>query len=185
MLSSEVKRIILSLLLIVMVFPAYASDYGCNVLLCLSNPASNGGAEGVPECVQPIEQLYDDLDHGRPFPSCDTANSSYAQQIFDPYDPCPAPLIPAPQGQAVVQGDANGSVTAIAQISEAAYSAHSPRACVGKLLGQCRTCMQGLPNEYIGVNSANVYDQIVWQQWKNPSAIDVYIDGKFYQRVRQ
>ncbi|MBD4010312.1 hypothetical protein GUH95_08210, partial [Xanthomonas citri pv. citri] len=79
-----------------------SSEYGCKVLLCLANPASNGGPKGVSECVPPIDQLYHDLSKGRPFPTCDLADgndgSSYARQVYDPYDPCPAPLQPAARG---------------------------------------------------------------------------------------
>lgn len=48
--------------------PAYADDWGCQVLLCLSNP---GGPEQYSACVPPIEKLWSALRHGDPFPSCD------------------------------------------------------------------------------------------------------------------
>ena len=51
----------------------FASDYGCKVLLCLSNPA---GPEAVSQCVPPIEQLWDDLRHHRGFPSCEMGGAS-------------------------------------------------------------------------------------------------------------
>src|SRR5437016_1910417 len=104
------KKLLLPMLLISAALPAHASDYGCKVLLCLSNPASNGGATGVPECVPPIHQLWDDLDHDRAFPTCDTANGTYVRQVDDPYDPCPALLTPARRGQVVVQGDKQGNI---------------------------------------------------------------------------
>jgi hypothetical protein len=44
-----------------------ASDLGCKVLLCLSNP---GGPMQYAACVQPIETLWRDLAQGKPFPSC-------------------------------------------------------------------------------------------------------------------
>lgn len=47
---------------------AYADAWGCQVLLCLSNP---GGAEQYSECVPPIERLWRALRHGDPFPTCD------------------------------------------------------------------------------------------------------------------
>lgn len=47
--------------------PAMASDFGCKVLLCLSNP---GGPMQYGACVQPIEKLWSDLAQGKPFPSC-------------------------------------------------------------------------------------------------------------------
>ncbi|MDS0862197.1 hypothetical protein NUV25_31275 [Burkholderia pseudomultivorans] len=47
---------------------ARADDWGCQVLLCLSNP---GGPEQYGECVPPIEKLWSALRHGDPFPTCD------------------------------------------------------------------------------------------------------------------
>lgn len=46
---------------------AHASDYGCRVLLCLSNP---GGPMQYSECVPPITKLYSDLRRGKPMPTC-------------------------------------------------------------------------------------------------------------------
>jgi len=47
---------------------ARADDWGCQVLLCLSNP---GGPEQYGACVPPIEKLWTALRHGDPFPTCD------------------------------------------------------------------------------------------------------------------
>jgi hypothetical protein len=47
---------------------ARADDWGCQVMLCLSNP---GGPEQYAECVPPIERLWAALRHGDPFPVCD------------------------------------------------------------------------------------------------------------------
>lgn len=47
---------------------AYADDWGCQVILCLSSP---GGPEQYGECVPPIEKLWAALRHGDPFPTCD------------------------------------------------------------------------------------------------------------------
>ncbi|VVE59111.1 hypothetical protein [Pandoraea sputorum] len=105
------KNWLIALLIVGAAASAHASDFGCMVLLCLANPASNGGPQGVAECVAPIDQLYHDLDKGRPFPTCDLANGndggSYARQVYDPYDPCPSPLQPAVRGTYVVQGRSN------------------------------------------------------------------------------
>ncbi|WP_051888214.1 hypothetical protein [Caballeronia sordidicola] len=46
---------------------AYADDWGCQVLLCLSNP---GGPEQYSAFVPPIEKLWSALRHGDPFPTC-------------------------------------------------------------------------------------------------------------------
>jgi hypothetical protein len=47
---------------------ARADDWGCQVILCLSDP---GGPERYGECVPPIERLWAALRHGDPFPTCD------------------------------------------------------------------------------------------------------------------
>ncbi|WP_213762405.1 hypothetical protein [Caballeronia sp. dw_19] len=46
---------------------AHADDWGCQVLLCLSNPS---GPEQYSGCVPPIEKLWRALRHGDPFPTC-------------------------------------------------------------------------------------------------------------------
>lgn len=47
---------------------AHADDWGCQVILCLSNP---GGPEQYAQCVPPVEKLWRALRHGDPFPTCD------------------------------------------------------------------------------------------------------------------
>ncbi len=47
--------------------PARASDFGCQVLLCLSNP---GGATQYSQCVPPITKLWGQLASGKAFPTC-------------------------------------------------------------------------------------------------------------------
>ncbi|QKV55692.1 hypothetical protein [Comamonas antarctica] len=176
---------------------AYASDYGCKVLLCLSNPASNGGPKGVAECVPPINQLFHDLRKGRPFPSCDIADgndgSSYARVVFDPYDPCPALLQPALPGSYVTRGMRasayetrhSGSRGYIVQkepkISEPPGldgQSLGPRACVGKLVGSYHL------GDYDDNSTVAVYDQVIWQPAHPPQAIDVFINNALHQRVR-
>ena len=56
--------------------PARALD-GCKVVLCLAGPW-----EGIPTCVSEIEQLFQDLRNGDPFPSCGFASgATYAPNI--------------------------------------------------------------------------------------------------------
>ena len=47
--------------------PVHASNWGCEVLLCLSNP---GGATQFPQCVPSITKLWSDLAMGKAFPTC-------------------------------------------------------------------------------------------------------------------
>lgn len=191
------KRLI-SLCIMGAAVSAQASDYGCKVLLCLANPASNGGPKGVAECVLPINQLYHDLSKGRPFPTCDLADgndgSSYARQVHDPYDPCPAALQTAPRGTHVVQGQkvphdkpgqwaGNSAYTLTSEPQVSEVPTHSddhagPRACVGKPVGSYS--VGGHDDSY----TVNVFDKVVWQPAQNPRAIDVFIDHQWQQRVR-
>ncbi|AKM33516.1 hypothetical protein AB870_25430 (plasmid) [Pandoraea faecigallinarum] len=202
------KNWLIALLIVGAAASAHASDFGCKVLLCLANPASNGGPQGVAECVAPIDQLYHDLDKGRPFPTCDLADGndggSYARQVYDPYDPCPPPLQPAARGAYVVQGrrnvgnggnagsggsggigwDGSGGYTLSGQpqMSESqsgqSGGGTGPRACVGKPVG---TYTVGNYDDSVTVN---VFVQVLWQPAQNPRAIDVFINNVRQQRVR-
>src|ERR1700709_2655557 len=54
-------------------FPVFADDWGCQVLLCLADPR---GPETESECKPPIEKLWNALEHGKPFPTCDLSSSA-------------------------------------------------------------------------------------------------------------
>ena len=193
------KKALVTLFVLGASMSTQASEYGCKVLLCLANPASNGGPKGVSECVPPINQLYHDLSKGRPFPSCDQADgndgSSYARQVYDPYDPCPAPLLPAERGAYVVQGqkrssgnkggwfggDGSYTLTDRPQVSESSLGdgyASGARACVGQRIGSY------VVGNYDNTYTVAVFDRVLWQIPQNPRAIDVYIDNGWQQRVR-
>lgn len=193
------RTLLVALLVMGAAASVHASDYGCKVLLCLANPASNGGPKGVAECVPPINQLYRDLRKGRPFPNCDLADgndgSSYARVVFDPYDPCPPSLQPATPGSHVVQGQRNvASGNSQWNADNRLYTLKGPpqvseppgrdseslgsRACVGKLLGSYST------GGYDDSISVSVFDQVVWRPAQNPQAIDVFINNAWQQRVR-
>ena len=59
--------------LLVLCPPLAKAQWGCEVLLCLSNPA---GPMAVSQCVDPIRRLYRHLALGRAFPSCEAADGS-------------------------------------------------------------------------------------------------------------
>lgn len=96
-----IKKLTLAAVVIFGIFAgaAHADDYGCTVLLCLSNPQ---GPMAVSQCVPPIKRLYDDLSHGRGFPSCamgsDDGKNSAGNQ-FASADYCPPSLLVAPEGE--------------------------------------------------------------------------------------
>ena len=60
---------------------AKADDWGCQVALCMANPA---GATAVPECVPVMQRLYDALRNKRPWPTCDRAQAPASQQFLVP-----------------------------------------------------------------------------------------------------
>jgi hypothetical protein len=62
--------------------PASADDWGCKVLLCLSNP---GGPTEFDACKPPIDQLRKHLRKGRSFPTCSGAGFTTSQPVHDPY----------------------------------------------------------------------------------------------------
>lgn len=81
---------------------ALADGWGCQVLLCLSDPR---GPETEKECVPPIEKLWDALRHGNPFPTCDFGSS---------YNDLPADLkqsIPASVVQQIMNSNSGASNT--------------------------------------------------------------------------
>jgi hypothetical protein len=180
---------------------ANASEYGCKVLLCLANPASNGRPKGVAECVDPLNRLYRDLRKGKPFPTCDLADGndgrSYARRVIDPYDPCPTGTQPAPPGAAIIQGARQASQRLVDTVADGAQAfsvvgqpavsqqpagdsanQYGPLACVGHQVGQYRAT--GIDDAY----DVMVFDRVVWQPPQSPAAIDVWVDGKLQQRVR-
>jgi hypothetical protein len=71
--------------------PAHADDWGCQVALCMSNPA---GPTAVAQCIEPMRRLYNALRNKQGWPSCGLAqapspaptqfNSPIAPQAIDP-----------------------------------------------------------------------------------------------------
>lgn len=63
--------------------PVQASDWGCEVLLCLSNP---GGATQFPQCVAPISKLWSQLAMGKSFPTC-TGGGVASAKVYNQKSP--------------------------------------------------------------------------------------------------
>ena len=61
---------------------ARAVDWGCQVLLCLSNP---GGATQYTECRPPIERRWSHLAKGRSFPICSGVGFTATKPRYEPY----------------------------------------------------------------------------------------------------
>lgn len=64
---------------------ATASDWGCECVLCMSNP---GGATQYKECEPPIEKLKKHLSHGGKFPGCKEAQGYGMQTGRESYYSC-------------------------------------------------------------------------------------------------
>jgi hypothetical protein len=176
---------------------AQADDWGCQVLLCLSDPR---GPRTEAPCRPPIDRLYRALAKGHAFPVCTLAGSpqtggSYAQPVFDPYDPCPAGLRAAEPGRYVVQGkpvadsrrswqrydlDGTPAVSQPGTVDLLPVGA-SFRACVGRPVGAYHVSPGGGDDPGYTVN---VFDAVLWQRPQSPRAIDVYIDSQRYRRIR-
>lgn len=176
------KRWAAGLLGVLSLTTATADDWGCQVLLCLSDPR---GARTEAECQPPIDRLYRHLRHGGSFPTCELAGSpstggSWAQPVVDPYDQCPAGLRPAP-ANTWVAGRRGTGVTDPPAVSEPLTTGVGPRACVGTPLGVTNATTVDTDGNPVTVT---VYDSVVWQPPSSPRAIDVYVDGRLQQRVR-
>jgi hypothetical protein len=70
-----------SLLLTLLLSQAsYADDWGCQVMLCMSNPA---GPMAVAECVPPMQRLYDAMSRkGFQWPTCAQAGKPDTPKPF-------------------------------------------------------------------------------------------------------
>ncbi|RWI89930.1 MAG: hypothetical protein EOR21_25265 [Mesorhizobium sp.] len=81
---------------------SFASEWGCQVLLCLS-----GDWQGTPSCHPPIDRLVEAMElPGFSWPTCPQANSSVAR--YDPYEACPQGWTPyAPATDRPGQGEAS------------------------------------------------------------------------------
>lgn len=117
--KDHMKRMILGILTaggISMQSPAIASDWGCEVLLCLANP---NGPTAVGECKPPIRKLWKHLAKGKPFPICTFINASgsasssegnHAAHSWSSQAHCPPGYI-VETGNGVYQCALSGAVT--------------------------------------------------------------------------
>lgn len=168
---------------------ANASDYGCKVLLCLANP---NGPTAVAECVDPINQLWDDLAHFRPFPTCEMSGDSYAKPGYSYYDQCPNGTSALSDGTYAVQGGSPSPVQQVyAGIGEGdgvsgnwqSGGALPQKICVGNRLGQTITSIGSGEDSH--TVPADVYDYVVaMDPQRSPRFIDVFVESTLFRRVR-
>jgi hypothetical protein len=188
---------------------AHADDWGCEVLLCLSNPA---GPMAVSQCVPPIKRLYAAIFKWKPdpFPTCAMATSSdgtrsYANVEYNNYyDPCPAGTNALPSGSNAVQGTpaqvqaqnnagwwGNGPFTSFSVgIGDGAGlypSADSPlgrKVCVGNAVGTVSVTVGSSGNDS-ATYQVGVYDRVAFIDPNlNGFAIKVFMNNNLYRTIR-
>lgn len=164
-----------------------ASEYGCTVLLCLSNP---DGPKAVAECVAPINRLFRDLARGRPFPSCELASGpngrSWAQAAVSVYDPCPAGTVALAAGRYALTEDGTAVLAGIGDGDELVPSAERrlpPKVCVAGLRGEVYgPAGAGDAGAWVAVG---LYERVTPVPPAASSAvIHVYIDGQLVRSMR-
>lgn len=191
---------------------AHADDWGCEVLLCLSNPA---GPTAVSQCVPPIKRLYAAIFKWKPdpFPTCAMATSangtrSYANVEYNNYyDPCPAGTSALSSGRNAVQGTPdqvqaqnsagwwrNGPFMSFSVgIGEGSYSnlgydgnGGSPqeKVCVGNSVGTVNVIV-GKSWEDRTRYEVGVYDRVAFMApFLNGFAVKVYMNNNLYRTIR-
>ncbi|CAG0928443.1 hypothetical protein RHDC3_00752 [Rhodocyclaceae bacterium] len=185
--------------------PAATHDWGCEVLLCLANPA---GPTAVAECVPPIRRLWRALARGRSFPTCSMASGSngrsYAQPAHSYYDRCPQGTTELAVGQlAELIAPMNGSIAASPSGMPSTYSAAivgrsytgigsgagygEPSADTPPPTKVCVAGNRGTRDVWQGDvhSTVNLFDTVfVSAAQPSPRTVDIYVDDIFWHSVR-
>ncbi|OYZ89972.1 MAG: hypothetical protein B7Y01_03200 [Xanthobacter sp. 17-67-6] len=146
---------------------ARADDWGCQVLLCLSNP---GGPMQFAECVPPVQRLWNELARGRPFPTCNGVGLQTSRPGYEPYSCETGYRLTArfgPQGQEAACVSATRQVVDSSQCTSGA----------GAGSGAARWVSGG------GQHRCMAYVTAQPSARAQPHFIDVMIDGAGTQRV--
>ncbi|MEI2298724.1 hypothetical protein [Ensifer sp. MJa1] len=85
--SKSLARIVVGVASLASFYPVFdgkarAAEWGCQVILCLSNPA---GPTQYTECLPPIQKLWRALAKGRPFPACQGIAFQTSRPRYEPY----------------------------------------------------------------------------------------------------
>lgn len=171
-------------------------EWGCKVLLCLADPQ---GPKTEPECRPPIDRLYEELRSRHPhFPTCPMAgDGNYAQPLLDPFDPCSLAgegLTDAPEGYVAEgrrvefrPGRYRTEITKSPRMNTAGRnsgdaSSFATKACVKDPQGTYRWS-EGWGDSEVD-RTARLYGTVLWLEPQGSRAIDVFIDGTLWRRVR-
>lgn len=187
---------------------AHADDYGCKVMLCMSNPS---GPTAVAECRPPIERLVRERAQARPpaWPTCEEAAPSTMKFGSRPYDQCPAGTTALDSDVQALQiaqdtfslmlkgGVRSGgsslttvrvsalpSGTAVLQgIGEGMVNNSLDKTCVGKSIGTVEV-LNGSGDNATSI-SYPVFGQVVSiAPAASPRVVDILIDGKLFKSTR-
>ena len=192
---------------------ARADGWGCQVLLCLSNPA---GPMAVSACIPPIQRLYRAIFKWRPdpFPTCTMSSGSDSQAggnyayVAPPsyYDACPANTVALAAGQAgavgtyvarpttwpfqpgyVVNGRISSGIGDGGGLFPGSNSDGSyalpAKTCVGSTVGVASVPAGNSPDD--GTINVTLYDRVVYV---DPAAtsfnINVIVNNQLFRNVR-
>lgn len=167
---------------------SYADDWGCEVLLCMSNPK---GATDVAECVDPMQKLWKQLRKGKPFPKCDLGKGSSgtgAVQNVNHYPPCPAGTSPLPAGAVIDTGSGQllrgfGSGDGMTPSPLRDGQPMPPLACVAGYKGAKTVVVDANTDSAYEVEVSQYAQVSYFSPRASGSVVDVYIDGKLFNRV--
>lgn len=182
--------------------------WGCELLLCLANP---NGWKSVGECRPPVEKYIEcstRKHHKCAMPKCPMAGKgNEALRNDDIYDPCAltagyedAPVGFLYAGKLPPNSGWRGSVLSRGSSkynyggehescdSEGNCQTYASKACVkpSNYEGIARepyTCYDDDGDRKTCYRNVKVYSEIKWQAVQSRRAIDVYIEGKLYNRV--
>ena len=151
-------------------------EWGCTCLLCLANP---NGWKSVNECVPPVKRLFRELRKGKPLPKCPQADESQnnLKFVYNPVMPC------AKMGL----NDAKGYVSEGrgSEVFSESWDGPGTSYCVGEFLYSYRRCIERDGGRCTKRVTVNAYDRVVANPQYDPIALDVTIQGEFWNRVHE
>lgn len=174
---------------------AQASDWGCECLLCLSDPR---GPTTENECVPPITRLWKHLAKGGSMPKCEMAGGSWAQKAKSPYELCPDGSETVANGVAAITAESDSISIGIGDGGE--YVAPDRYRYPKRINEGMKICGHdflatetitepvihpGDLRDRITHKDARIYKNITALPRRGGQAIDVYVNDKLFKRVFQ
>ena len=173
-----------------------AADWGCEVLLCLANPA---GPMAVAPCVPPITRLWREMARLRfTFPTCAMASGpngrSWAQLDSNYYDGCPSGTQVLPAGSIAIRAPSplalpaaptywSGIGDGVGLMPSIDGPALSSKVCVANPVGMTYVTI-GAGDSTQSV-PAGIYKNVtIIDPATSPSVVNVFIDSSWYRSVR-